>query len=180
MDQESLISIIIPTRNRKEYLERFLQSLEGLRAPGKFEVIVIDNASDDGTATFLETYQKKSSYSLNIIKNNKRKGPGASRNQGVEIAQGSVFSFLDDDCLVSQDWMIYLRQALEQKQVGAIGGPDQFYPGDSNFSKCVDYLMTSFLTTGGSATNCPREIARERFPSFSLKYTLPSRSLLNN
>ena len=79
-------SIIIVTRNRRAQLETALASVERQRlAEGSFEVIVVDDGSDDGTSEMLSKLEKRSLEPgrprLTALRNQKSLGPGPARNR---------------------------------------------------------------------------------------------------
>src|SRR5947209_1130323 len=89
------VSIITPTYNRRASLGRLLRALtRATYAASSFEVIVVDDGSDDDTAEFLRTAYFD--YSLRIMQQ-EHAGPSAARNLGVANARGSLILFLDDD-----------------------------------------------------------------------------------
>ncbi|MBI2214508.1 MAG: glycosyltransferase [Acidobacteria bacterium] len=91
-------SVVIPTHNRIAMLERVLDALgQQLEAP-KFEVVVIDDGSNDDTAARVSAHldSKRWSYPLRF-ESQQNSGPGLARNRGVAIAQGSYIVFIGDD-----------------------------------------------------------------------------------
>lgn len=140
---------MIPTHNRSEMLREALTSLEYIHFPkDRFEVIVIDDGSTDQTKVTVEDVQKKSSYRLKYLYQNK-KGISAAKNLGIQYAEGEWIVSTDDDCEFERDWLHQLTADLKEPNVGAVGGPDRALASDSFFSRCVDYTMTCFLGTGG-------------------------------
>lgn len=92
--EQPLVTAYIPTRNRVDSLERAIQSvIDQTWSP--IEIIVVDDASDDGTTTLLETLS--STYSLRILRNITPLGAAASRNLAIEHASGDFVAGLDDD-----------------------------------------------------------------------------------
>jgi glycosyltransferase involved in cell wall biosynthesis len=94
------VSVIIPTFNRAHLINRAIQSVLS-QTYRDFELIIIDDASNDGTE---ETAKKiissnKSFHDPQIIyiKNRVRKGGSAARNIGIKLAKGKYIAFLDDD-----------------------------------------------------------------------------------
>lgn len=90
----SLVSIIVPTCNRQDFLVRAIKSIDQ-QTYDNIEIIVVDDFSDDPVS--IDLMKKYTSRPLKIIRNNERKGGGASRNIGIEISKGEYFCFLDDD-----------------------------------------------------------------------------------
>lgn len=86
-----LISIVIPTYNRPDHLERALES--ALRQTYEnIEIIVVDDGSELSLEVFEEKYP-----SVRFLKNSTNRGACYSRNRGLEIAKGDYINFLDDD-----------------------------------------------------------------------------------
>ncbi len=89
------ISVIIPTHNRRAMLREALASVVAQRG-ARFEVIVIDDGSTDGTWDELSA----GGYNLRSART-ERRGPAAARNRGIALARGRLIAFLDSDDL----WM---------------------------------------------------------------------------
>ncbi len=143
------VSIIIPTSNRKESLLITLESLKYLNYPlDKFEVIIVDDGSTDGTREILKEIKNKVNYPLNILFQEK-KYISAAKNLGLSVAKGEIIVTTDDDCTFEKDWLNKLIEPFKDIKVGASGGPDRAPVDDTLFAKCVDYASTSFLGTGG-------------------------------
>ncbi|MBP9693362.1 MAG: glycosyltransferase family 2 protein [Alphaproteobacteria bacterium] len=88
------LSIILPSYNRKHSLPRALSALTaGFCALFEAEVIVIDDASTDGTEAFL----RESYPHVTYIKHEINKGAAAARNTGIRCAKGKYLAFLDSD-----------------------------------------------------------------------------------
>lgn len=98
---EPELSVVIATRNRRELLLRCLESLAAQTVdPARFEVIVADDGSEDGTAAAVESHAAK--FSLRCLRL-ERGGQAAAQNQAVEASLGSVVLFLDDDVIAGGD-----------------------------------------------------------------------------
>src|SRR5262245_25867711 len=89
------LSIVVPTYNRRAGIERFLRALEEQTFPAtRFEVVVVDDGSTDGTDAALAAMQTP--YRLRVL-HQENAGPAAARNAGLREAQGRLIVFLDDD-----------------------------------------------------------------------------------
>lgn len=86
------ISVIIPTYNRAWTLERAIQSVLDQTFPAS-EIIVVDDASTDGTSESLKKYSNR----VKIITNESNHGVSFSRNAGIQAACGDWIAFLDSD-----------------------------------------------------------------------------------
>lgn len=97
------LSIVILTCNQRELLMACLASLGKLTTSSDCEIIVVDNASHDGTAHAL-----RSQYpGVTLVENSENRGVAAARNQGLKLAKGQWLMLLDNDTVASP-------QAVEQ------------------------------------------------------------------
>ena len=100
MDQDVEFSVIIPTRNRINLIERCLRSIQENDVKG-VEILIINDGSDKRTTEYLKTLDKG-----NIrIFNTEHIGQSSARNIGLRNAKGRFFLFTDDDCIVPKDWI---------------------------------------------------------------------------
>ncbi len=99
-----LVSVIIPTYNRKEKVKRALQSV--IKQTYKnWEAFVIDDGSTDDSIEILKAFQAPH---IHIIRQEENRGVSFARNLGIQKAQGSLICFLDSD----DEW---LEQKLEKQ-----------------------------------------------------------------
>lgn len=100
-EQQQLVSIVVPTYNRRASLQRLLEALSRQTvSPEQYEVIVVDDGSADGTVEFARGWQTE--HALRVIEQ-QHAGPAAARNRGVDEARGSLILFLDDDVVPVPD-----------------------------------------------------------------------------
>ena len=96
-------SVIIPTYNRSDILERVLCRITDQSYPcDRFEVVVVDDGSTDNTGSMVASFE--SSVQLRYLRQEHR-GPAAARNYGVREARGGVIIFLDSDIQVNRDFV---------------------------------------------------------------------------
>lgn len=123
------VSIVICSRNRLAALKKYaLPSLLTLDYPS-FEVVIVDDASTDGTEMFLETYCQDHPH-IKTIKNKTAKGLCNARNVGISQSLGEIIAFIDDDCAVSPYWLKELVKPYADEKIAAVGGVS--YKGDSS------------------------------------------------
>lgn len=116
-------SLVITTRNRKDVLSPLLEKLEG--QTGLDEVVVVDDASTDGTKQMLR--QARLSYSWEYVRLARRVGTPAARNVGIEKSAYGIVGFTDDDCLPLTDrWVEAAGRWVDKPGVAACGGPIYF------------------------------------------------------
>jgi len=110
MFQKRLVSVIIINFNGKEFLKRLFSSL--LRTNYReFEIILVDNASSDGSIEFVKESFKDNRIA--IIVNDKNLGPSAARNIGFGRVKGEFVAFLDNDTEVDSEWLSELVKVFD-------------------------------------------------------------------
>lgn len=138
----NFVSIIIPVLNDSERLKLCLQALENQTYPKHlFEVIVVDNASEDDIKTVVSQFsQAKLTYE-------KQQSAYAARNQGISFAKGEIFAFTDSDCIPAPDWIENGIIALQNNpDCGIIGGKITLFFRDENCLNAVELYekLTAF------------------------------------
>ena len=113
-----LVSIIIPVFNRVELTRDCLKALQA-KTSGNYEIVVVNNASTDGTTEFLNEQEKAGA--LRHILNSENKGFAQACNQGAQAARGSLLLFLNNDTQVTANWLEPMVQAAARPQVGVVG-----------------------------------------------------------
>lgn len=100
----SIITIIIPCYNAEKYIDRCMESIEeqtiGMQ---NFQIILVDDASQDATMEKLFFWQAKYPHQIQIIHNQKNRRQGTCRNLGLKQATGDYVAFLDSDDWVEPD-----------------------------------------------------------------------------
>ena len=140
------ISVILPTFNRMKVLELVLTSLERQTASKKkFEVIVSDDGSSDGTQDFLRQYAKITACRFQFVLAEKNNGPAKARNLALYQAKGTIIIIIGDDIEVNEefvqqhlDWHT-THNAIGDAVLGYVTWPESIKP--NNFMR--------WLETGG-------------------------------
>lgn len=99
MNYKFSFSFIIPIYNTEEYLEETLLSLinQSIGFLEHIELVLINNASEDGSALICEKYVKMYPNNIQYIQIKENKGVGLARNQGTEKARGKYINYFDSD-----------------------------------------------------------------------------------
>lgn len=171
MADDTFISIIIPSYNSRETIERCLLSLKDQIDPKGLtnEVIVVDS-SNDGTGDLVAA----SFPWVRLIRFPERILDGNARNVGVLRSQGNILAFIDADCVADSNWLSEIRLA-HRAESPAIGGviahanPDS-YVGWANyfceFSQWMPQRHTTFMTDIPSACYSVKRWAFEKYGPF--------------
>ena len=149
MKRYHFYSVIVPSYNRRDEIRELLDSFTRLQFPKeRYELIIADDGSGDGTADLVKEFQQTCEFTLRFYRQENR-GPGAARNMGMENAKGDFFIFLDSDCTISPQWLQAIEEDLQREQADAFGGPDSYREDFPPLLKAINYSMTSFISTGG-------------------------------
>lgn len=111
-------SIVILSYNTYELTKTCIESIRRFTPPGSYEVIVVDNGSEDSSSAWL-----KEQKDIKLLINEENKGFPAGCNQGIKIAaEGNDILLLNSDVIVTPRWLANLQQALySSDNVGAVG-----------------------------------------------------------
>lgn len=102
------ISVIIPTYNRVDTLQKCLQHITNQSiGTDHFEVIIVDDCSTDNTQEFCSDYIAKN-RNVFYVRNQNNKGLASTRNVGIGVSKGDLFVFLDNDLLVNFDYLKWI------------------------------------------------------------------------
>ena len=139
-------SFIIPVYNRPDEIRELLESLSEQSYASPFEVVVVEDGSQEDCKEVVDTFQGNLSVSY-IFKENT--GPGDSRNVGMRKAKGDYFLILDSDCVLPRNYLEIVDRSLRNEFVHCFGGPDADTEEFTPIQRAINYSMTSPLTTGG-------------------------------
>ena len=110
-------SIIILTYNKLNYTKLCIESIRKYTDNGTYEVIVVDNNSSDGTVEWL-----KKQRDIVTIFNNENFGFPKGCNQGIEVAEGENILLLNNDTIMTKNWLINMTKCLYSNiNIGAVG-----------------------------------------------------------
>ncbi|MGN4669798.1 glycosyltransferase [Bacillus cereus group sp. MYBK234-1] len=113
-----LTSIIILTHNQLQYTKECIYSIRKYTVQENYELIVVDNASIDGTVEWLQMQPD-----IKLVKNEKNEGFPRGCNQGIREAQGENILLLNNDVVVTERWLTNLLKCLYAKENTAAVGP---------------------------------------------------------
>ena len=105
-----LVSVVVPVRNEVSDLPEQLAALAAQTYCGRWELIVCDNGSVDGTAQLAASWRDRLP-NLRVVDVSDRRGVNHARNIGVEHARGDFIAFGDGDDVVRPDWLHALAEA---------------------------------------------------------------------
>lgn len=104
------ISVVLPTHNRADLLREAIASVQNQTWPD-WELIVVD----DGSVP--PAYQERDDgidHPVKWLRNEVAQGPSNARNRGIEVAEGDIVTFLDDDDLLTENALEVIAQQFQQ------------------------------------------------------------------
>lgn len=135
-------SIIIPTYNGLAYLQECLRSLRP-QLSREVEAVVVDNASTDGTAAFVQEWYPE----VRVVRAAQNLGFSGAGNLGAAAAQGTWLIFLNNDTVVEPDWLPQLLAVVQRDEgLGACTSKIRLMRDPTRLDSIGSYLTrTGFL-----------------------------------
>ena len=130
-EKKELVSIIIPTFNRRKDAETCLKSIFN-QSYAKKEIIIVDDHSTDDTTIYI----RKKFPTIKVLENKQNKGPNYCRNLGIINSQGEYILILDSDVeLVNKDQIKNMVMIMDtNSKIGSLGGC--YLPNDRRIRAC--------------------------------------------
>jgi cellulose synthase/poly-beta-1,6-N-acetylglucosamine synthase-like glycosyltransferase len=180
------VSVVVPARNAGQTIGECLDSLLTQSEPReRYEVIVVDDGSTDGTRQVVQGYEV-------TLLDQSHEGPAAARNRGVAASSGEVVLFTDADCVPAPDWIDEMARPFQDQDVVGVKGAYRTRQRGvmPRFVQCeyeeryermaklkqIDFIDTYsagyrrqiFLTEGGFDTDYPDASVEDQELSFRL------------
>jgi len=115
-------SLVVCTRNRAGRLRDFFGHLIALEPPpGGWELVLVDNASTDGTAAEIRAFAAAAPFPVRLV-HAARPGLANARNAGLAHASGRILAFTDDDCYPRPDYLCAVVKVFDELGPGLLGG----------------------------------------------------------
>jgi GT2 family glycosyltransferase len=116
------LSIIVATYNRATLLDECLAHLARQRFEPGDEVLVVDNASTDGTPAVIARHRASFPTTLHYL-HEPHAGKSHALERALAIATGEILAFTDDDVDVAGHWLDAIRAAMADPGIALVGGP---------------------------------------------------------
>lgn len=146
------VSVVVPARNEATHIEACVRSILASDYPAdRFELIVVDDHSTDGTAALVQALQPEAP-NLRLV-TYEEEPPLAHKKfaleQGLAHATGEILLHTDADCTVGPGWIRAMVQCFEE-QTGFVAGPVLFHPGQTAFERvqALEFLGLAAIAAG--------------------------------
>jgi len=154
--REEFVSIIIPFRNESENILRCLQSIEEQEYPKeKFDVIFVDDSSEDDSLSKLKSAEKSNNVKIISVSSN-LSNVSADQNKahkkfairlGIEESEGDIIVATDADCIHEKKWLKTLINSFDD-QTGFVSGPVEFLDEEGIFNKIQKIEFAGLVLSG--------------------------------
>ncbi len=158
---QNKISVVIAFRNESKNIITCLTALEKqFFSTNLFEVILVNDYSEDDSIQQIEKYQIKSKLSIQLLHLRSEYGKKAALQHGVENAKYEIIASTDADCEVPENWLSYINQSFSNNETAMLLGPIGFKEHTSgnllldSFQE-LDFLAMQALTFGALGNNLP-------------------------
>lgn len=117
------ISIVVLTYNNLKCNKGCIDSILRKTAYPAYELIIVDNASTDGTVEWLKELDQKHLPNVTVVLNKENLGFAAGNNVGMKLAKGDYVVLLNNDTLVTRGWLSGMVKHLENDEALGMCGP---------------------------------------------------------
>ncbi len=138
MNKKKKISIVIPAYNEENWIEMPLKGLRNQDYEGEYEVIVVDNDSDDGTARIAKNYGAR-------VIHEPEKGATRALQTGFESAQNPIIAVTDADTEIPSNWLTEINKSFDNPEVIGAYGPAWFHDADGFYHWLARFGFPAFL-----------------------------------
>jgi len=175
-----IFEVAIICLNAEQIIQNTIQRLRKV-IPNNVSILVVDDGSSDSTFSILENCE------VRIVKHPRNLGRAQARQSALSNSQADILVFLDDDCVVDQDWFINLKKSWSSQDTStvAIGGPVRFreplsywgkyyerinpFSSNANLRKEASPVFTRRLLTG----NISFKLSKLKESSISFNTKIP-------
>lgn len=170
-------SVIVVTYNQLDYTKLFLESVKN-HTHVPYELIIVDNNSQDETKEFLTEYQKDKKQ-VRVLFNEKNVGFPAAVNQGIKASKGLYVVIINNDVVVTPNWFRKLIEAAETDASIGIVGPMSNSVSGAQLDKEAAYGSIEEMYAYAEQQASKHEGEAFLFPRVAFLCTLLKREVIN-
>jgi len=117
MENELLVSVVIPSYNNEKIISRCLEAVENQSLDRSYyEIIVVNDGSIDNTEEQVKKFNNVQIISI------EHSGPSVARNSGAKQAKGKILVFTDSDCIPTHNWLEAMTDPFKQPDIIGVKG----------------------------------------------------------
>jgi len=150
------VSIVVAVRNEEKNIHRLLTCLsEQSMSHDQFEIILIDDNSEDRTAEEISKFKSTAKLNLQLLKNDispdKLTSPKKNAlKKGIEAAKGELIILTDGDCWFEKDWLKSMISAFNNEKTMFVAGPVALKGEGTLLSRIQSMEFSSLMGTGAA------------------------------
>ena len=155
LDDEPLVSIIVPGYNEEKVLGACISSILA-SSYQHFELIMVNDGSTDSTAKVMRDLAEANPYTV-IFVDQQNSGKGAALNTGTAYANGEFIMYVDSDGVFGRDTIRQMLKAFDSPKVGAVSGDDRPVNLDrvqTTLLALISHVGTGFIRRALAVVNC--------------------------
>jgi glycosyltransferase involved in cell wall biosynthesis/ubiquinone/menaquinone biosynthesis C-methylase UbiE len=167
------VSIILVTKSNLDHLKIAVGSILSNLAYPNYEIIIVDNGSEDGTRNYLQ-FLTRSYEKVRIVLENETQNPSIASNHGLSEAIGDFMILIDDKFILSEGRETELLSQLHESEVGMV--IDRLHPSNSkyvairgNIFQRVGYLKDSYVALNLAFDDYAQRVCDEGYKILSSK-----------
>jgi GT2 family glycosyltransferase len=147
-------SVIMPVCHGGPFLRKALDSMRAMEYDaGAFEILVSGRSGDEEARRLTTELKRAAPFRVEYAPCDAATR-SALLNTAIASATGRILAFTDDDCAPPRSWLRDWRAALDTRpEAGAMGGSDELPSGSRAFDQALDWVLNSFVGTGGIRTS---------------------------
>lgn len=136
-----LLSVIIPNHNGADTLAACLSAACAQESGNQFEIIVVDDCSDDGSEEIIKR------HAVELVSLKEHAGASMARNAGAARARGKALFFIDADCVMPPGTLIKVEEAFNEFGESVVGGTYTPLPHDKGFFSTFQSIYINYSET---------------------------------
>jgi glycosyltransferase involved in cell wall biosynthesis len=149
------VSVVVPTSNRPQLLDRCLAGLvTQVFGTTSYEIVIADDEASESTRRQVEEWRSRflqTGPAIHYLPVCDSRGPAAARNAGWRFARGGVIAFTDDDCIPEPEWLVAGVRAIREGATGVSGRVVVPLPEDpTDYERNAAGLATAEFVTANS------------------------------
>jgi glycosyltransferase involved in cell wall biosynthesis len=149
------VSVVVPTSNRPQLLDRCLAGLvTQVFGTTSYEIVIADDEASESTRRQVEEWRSRFLQigpAIHYLPVCDSRGPAAARNAGWRFARGGVIAFTDDDCIPEPEWLVAGVRAIREGATGVSGRVVVPLPEDpTDYERNAAGLATAEFVTANS------------------------------
>jgi poly-beta-1,6-N-acetyl-D-glucosamine synthase len=145
------VSVVIAFRNEKSRLPRLLTALQKQNYPERFEVVLVDDHSDDGSDVIVKQFCKQFFNFRYIGCDDNRKGKKDAIGAGIKAASHELIITTDADCSMHESWISTIAEFYAKNQPDLIIGLIDVDSGSTFFERFQEVEFLSLVASGAGA-----------------------------